>query len=149
MKEKAAMKGTYEKQVTALQDEITRLKSVDSESCTDEKIVSFCELRSYQSSCKNMVRTKLENPWKSLNLKTTIQGLESPWIYKEVLESPWILLTLVFCDIFYNFNSFFVTFYCFLKPSFQPIGPWISWYMALKVLEKALNFTLPDMYEPW
>jgi hypothetical protein len=24
--------------------------------------------------------------WKSLNLKTKIQGLESPWIYKEVLE---------------------------------------------------------------
>ena len=53
-KEKATMKGTYEKQVTALQDEITRLKSVDSESCTDEKIVSICELRSYQSSCKNV-----------------------------------------------------------------------------------------------
>ena len=37
-----------------------------------------------------------------------------------------------------------MTFHCFLKPSFQPIGPWISWYMALKVLEKALNFTLPE-----
>ena len=42
------------------------------------------------------VRTKLECPWMSLNLKTKIQGLECPWICKEVLECPWILLALVF-----------------------------------------------------
>jgi hypothetical protein len=34
------------------------------------------------------VRTKLESPWMSLNLKTNIQGLEYRWIRKEVLESP-------------------------------------------------------------
>jgi hypothetical protein len=42
------------------------------------------------------VRTKLESPWMSLNLKTKIQGLECPWICKEVFECPWILLALVF-----------------------------------------------------
>jgi hypothetical protein len=34
--------------------------------------------------------------WMSLNLKTKIQGLECPWICKEVLESPLIFLALVF-----------------------------------------------------
>jgi hypothetical protein len=42
------------------------------------------------------VRTKLESPWMSLNLKTKIQGLECPWICKEVLESSYIFLALVF-----------------------------------------------------
>jgi hypothetical protein len=42
------------------------------------------------------VRTKLESPWMSLNLKTKIQGLECPWICKHVLQCPWILLALVF-----------------------------------------------------
>ena len=81
----------------------------------------------------------------------SLKILESPWIWKQKfkgLESPWIFLTLVFVTFSAVLTVFFVTFYCFLKSSFQPIGPWISWYMALKVLEKALNFTLPDMYEP-
>jgi hypothetical protein len=34
--------------------------------------------------------------WMSLNLKTKIQGLECLGICKEVLESPWILLALVY-----------------------------------------------------
>ena len=29
-------------------------------------------------------------PWKSLNLKIKIQGLESPWKLRSVLESPWL-----------------------------------------------------------
>ena len=59
-----------------------------------------------------------------------------------------------FCDISpCNFNSFFVTFYCFLKCSFLLIGPWISWYMSLKVLEnpwKGLEFHYSRhvLYEP-
>jgi hypothetical protein len=43
------------------------------------------------------IRPKLESPRMSLNLKTKIQGLDQcPGIYKEVLESPWILLALVY-----------------------------------------------------
>ena len=34
----------------------------------------------------------LESPWKSLNFKIKIQGLESPWKFQSVLESPWISL---------------------------------------------------------
>jgi hypothetical protein len=94
------------------------------------------------------VRTKLENPWKFLNLETKIKGLQSPWVYKEVHESPYIVFALV--DIFWNclalrighfvnwfcscltktkvvwnslklpFVQFNVTFYWFLTP-FQPL----------------------------
>lgn len=38
--ENEKMNRTYKKQVRELKEEITRLKSIDSESCTDEKIVS-------------------------------------------------------------------------------------------------------------
>ena len=40
----------------------------------------------------NRVRTHLESPWKPLNLKIKIQGLESLWKVHWVLEKPWNLL---------------------------------------------------------
>ena len=40
----------------------------------------------------NRVRTHLESPWKSLNLKIKIQSLESPWKVHWVFEKPWNLL---------------------------------------------------------
>ena len=44
---------------------------------------------------QNRVYTHLKSPWKSLNFKMKIQGLESPWKLQWVLESPWIsVLTL-------------------------------------------------------
>jgi hypothetical protein len=119
------------------------------------------------------VRTKLESPWMSLNLKTKIQGLECPWICKEVLECPWILLALVFGYFLKLFDiqdghfvelilhihiwpHYKVTFWTIqrqillISNAFSSVfSPWICWYMALDVLEKSLNLTLPDMYEPW
>jgi hypothetical protein len=62
-------------------------------------LASHVKTRTLLHTCKTTltrVRTKLERPWMSLNLKTKIQGLECPWICKEVLECPWILLALVF-----------------------------------------------------
>jgi hypothetical protein len=119
------------------------------------------------------VRTKLESPWMSLNLKTKIQSLECPWICKEVLECPWILLALVFGYFLKLFDiqdghfvelilhvhiwpHYKVTFWTIQRQillisnaSSSVFSPWIRWYMALNVLEKSLNLTLPDMYEPW
>jgi hypothetical protein len=72
---------------------------------TRGQILSYeCYRYRLMSLCENgvpmygyaRVRTKLESPWMSLNLKTKIQGLECPWICKQVLECPWILLALVF-----------------------------------------------------
>jgi hypothetical protein len=119
------------------------------------------------------VRTKLESPWMSLNLKTKIQGLECPWICKEVLECPWILLALVFGYFLKLFDiqdghfvelilhvhiwpHYKVTFWTIqrqillISNAFSSVfSPWICWYTALNVLEKSLNLTLPHMYEPW
>jgi hypothetical protein len=119
------------------------------------------------------VRTKLESPWMSLNLETKIQGLECPWICKEVLECPWILLALVFGYFLKLFDiqdghfvelilhvhiwpHYEVTFWTIqrqillISNAFSSVfSPWICWYMTLNVLEKSLNLTLPDMYEPW
>ena len=110
--------------------------------------------------------------WMSLNLKTKIQGLECPWICKEVLECPWILLALVFGYFLKLFDiqdghfielilhvhiwpHYKVTFWTIqrhillISNAFSSVfSPWICWYMALNVLEKSLNLTLPDMYEP-
>jgi hypothetical protein len=118
----------------------------------------------------NKVRTKLaESPWMSLNLRTKIQGLECPWICKEVLECPWILLALVFgyflklfdfetdfaCSYLTSLRHYKVTFWTIqrhillISNASSVFSPWICWYMALNVLEKSLNLTLPDMYEPW
>ena len=52
--------------------------------------------------CKEQIKkfiyrvcTHLDCPWKSLNLRLKIQGLESPWKLLSMLESPWIsVLTL-------------------------------------------------------
>jgi hypothetical protein len=111
------------------------------------------------------VRTKLESPWMSLNLKTKIQGLECPWICKEVLECPWILLALVFGYFLKLFDiqdghfvelilhvhiwpHYKVTFWTIqrhillISNAFSSVfSPWICWYMALNVLEKSLNLT--------
>ena len=40
---------------------------------------------------RNRVCTNLECPWKCFsNWKRKVQGLESPWIFEEMLEIPWI-----------------------------------------------------------
>jgi hypothetical protein len=49
-----------------------------------------------KTSYMYQARSKIENPWMSLNLKTKMQGLEWLGICKEVLESYWILLALVY-----------------------------------------------------
>ena len=95
----------------------------------------------------------------SLNLKTKIQGLECPWICKEVLECPWILLALVFGYFLKLFDiqdghfvelilhvhiwpHYKVTFWTIqrqillISNAFSSVfSPWICWYMALIVLE--------------
>ena len=100
----------------------------------------------------------------SLNLKTKIQGLECPWICKEVLECPWILLALVFGYFLKLFDiqdghfvelilhvhiwpRYKVTFWTIqrhillISNAFSSVfSPWISWYMALNVLEKSLTW---------
>lgn len=48
-----------------------------------------------------------------------------------------------------QFSELDVTFCCFLNPSCHLVDHWISWCIALKVLEKSLNFIRPDMCEPW
>ena len=79
------------------------------------------------------------------NLKTKIQGLESPLIVLGLRIGHfvnWFCSCLTKAKAVWNslklpLEQLNVTFYWFITPSLQPliISPWISWYMALKVLE--------------
>jgi hypothetical protein len=112
----------------------------------------------------------------SLNLKTKIQGLECPWICKEVLECPWILLALVFGYFLKLFDiqdghfvelilhvhiwpHYKVTFWTIQRhillisnAFYSVFSPWIFWYMALNVLEKSwkvLKSLKSKRYNTW
>ena len=113
--------------------------------------------------------------WKSLKVlefENKIQGLECPGICKEVLESPWILLALLygyflklfdiqkrtFCWIDFTWSYIWQSCLKFTKVAFLTIqrvivlisnafsvfSAWICWYMVLNVLDKSLNLTLSD-----
>ena len=109
---------------------------------------------------QNRVYTYLKSPWKSLNFKMKIQGLESPWKLQWVLESPWIsVLTLSNLDFHVPKSS---------KRAERPSNCsccqtelkkdihsslFLHWMESLKngkcVFEKYLNFLFKKGYKPW
>jgi hypothetical protein len=101
-----------------------------------------------------------------------------PWICKEVLESPYYLnssyfsLWIIFVQLILHvhiWQSCLKSSTTRLRPSWtiqshillisnvfsSVFSPWIYWYMALNVLRKSLNLTLPGVYstnqwyKPW
>ena len=50
----------------------------------------YCYCRNQGCAIAPRACTHLESPWKSLNFKIKIQGLESPWKLQSMLESSWI-----------------------------------------------------------
>ena len=50
------------------------------------------------------VRTHLENPWKSLNFRASIQGLESPWIFGILRVGPWKSLNFDWIESLWSKN---------------------------------------------
>ena len=78
------------------------------------------------------VGTYLESPWKSVNFKIKIQGLESLWNLQSVLESPWIsVLTLFWTqqrpkDLKDNYIAHV------LEEVKKTQGPFLHWMESLK-----------------